>query len=869
MRNKKLFICMLTILATSACLGFSSCKEDKPTPPTVIVDIQQEEEVLNVLGETTLSVLTENATSAVEWSSSDETVATVEDGVVTAWNVGSATITATANGVSDVCRVEVLRSTDAPILSVSRTQISVDKDSEYTVTASVKWLGEDVTDKVKLNWELGSGAQEGVATITPKANGAATVKGVSVGETDYYVSAMIGDVYVNQKLSVKVCDSSVWFESKDLEVGDNGNFLLTMTAIDEDGNPVAMDIPAIQAYRDGEEISNVNYTWSSVDETIVKIEGGKLIAQRAGTVDVCGVYEGNELVITVSIERQVIRLNDIVNFELADLRSAAINIPNGESGKVYLNEVEIGSLNNGEITLEAANYPTMSRELGKREIVAKTDKATYVITANLYSMLIETPEELDAWHGYAFENGDDGYYALANNIDYNGVYTGSRNWDNSGYRWANPDTTGFKGIFDGNGYIIDGLSIEDGFRGFVTLLQSEGVIKNVAFTNASYSAIGAFVCQWGCGTIENVYVQYATDARMGYWDKNATFGGAFMATDNTRNMTGKMTIKNCFVDASRTMLEHDNQSYIGGYMQYDKNLKTWNYDGVYAKLSDVYVVGPAQTAQNGEAKLHYNDLAEDSENYALYHSASEMAADSATQARIAQWDSTFWGVKGGVPMPLSVIALGDLLTVNQPNSSIYYTFKGSRSVYVGKDYSFTVTPIKAGFDEFIVFVNGVEIKPENEVYTVKNVQGDLDIKVAHGYIESGASTTTVEYTQETDTWTVNNAVLASSEGVRAHGNAYISKEYIAYMMSQGYTKLQFTVKPDKAVAVQVLYRYNGQDLVAYSNADLAANTEAKEITIDLTVASDLEIWGTNNRGSGSAIKDQGSYLIVTGLLFSK
>ena len=218
MKNKKLFICMLTMLATVACAGFVSCKEDAPA---VSVDIQQESETLNILGETKLSALTENATSDIVWSTSDETVATVEGGVVTAWNVGTATITATVNGVSDSCVVEVLRSAEAPLLHVNRTQISVDKDGEYTVTASVQWLGEDVTDKVKLNWELGAGAQEGVATVTPKESGTAVIKGVAVGETDYYVSATIGDAYVNQKLSITVCDSGVWFESNDLEIGDN------------------------------------------------------------------------------------------------------------------------------------------------------------------------------------------------------------------------------------------------------------------------------------------------------------------------------------------------------------------------------------------------------------------------------------------------------------------------------------------------------------------------------------------------------------------------------------------------------------------------------------------------------------------------
>ncbi|MBQ3572374.1 MAG: hypothetical protein IJA15_06075, partial [Clostridia bacterium] len=555
---------------------------------------------------------------------------------------------------------------------------------------SVKWMGEDITNEVELKWEIGSGAQEGVVSIISKSNGEVSLKGVAIGETDVYVSVTVGDVYVNQKISVTVCDSSIWYESEELEIGANGNFMLKMLALSSDGNENRVDIPTIFAYQNGEKIQNASFEWISKDESIVKIEGGKLVAKRAGLVNLHGVYAGNEVVLSVLVERSSVYIEEIVNFELADLKPVELDALVNENGEVYLQGAQIGSLEEGKIILDASKYPTSSKVLGSCELVVETDKSSYYIPTNLYSMIIETPEELDAWHSFAFEQEDDGYFVLGNNIAYNGAYTGSRNWDKSGYAWASPDNVGFKGIFDGNGYVIDGLRIESGFRGFVTLLQSDGIIRNVSFINASYSAIGAYLCQWGCGTIENVYVQYGIDARTGYYDKNTALGGAFLAADNTRNMVGKMTIKNCFVDVRRTSLEHDYQSYIGGYMKYDKTNALWMHDGAYAMLNGVYVIGPATTLKGGEAKLHYNDLVEGSINYGLYHSADEMASDSKTQAVIAQWDSSFWGIKNGMPIPLSVMVLGDVYVVNKPSTSGYYTFEGDTTVYSGDNYTFTV-----------------------------------------------------------------------------------------------------------------------------------------------------------------------------------
>ncbi|MBQ8594562.1 MAG: Ig domain-containing protein [Oscillospiraceae bacterium] len=55
----------------------------------------------------TATVLPENSTDVVEWSSADETIATVKDGVVTGQSAGKTTITAKVGDLTAVCDVEV------------------------------------------------------------------------------------------------------------------------------------------------------------------------------------------------------------------------------------------------------------------------------------------------------------------------------------------------------------------------------------------------------------------------------------------------------------------------------------------------------------------------------------------------------------------------------------------------------------------------------------------------------------------------------------------------------------------------------------------------------------------------------------------
>lgn len=67
---------------------------------------------------------TQNVTSQATWASSDEAVATVSGGLVTAVAVGTCEVTATYEGLSGTCSVTVTDPAEA--LSVSPSSVSLD-----------------------------------------------------------------------------------------------------------------------------------------------------------------------------------------------------------------------------------------------------------------------------------------------------------------------------------------------------------------------------------------------------------------------------------------------------------------------------------------------------------------------------------------------------------------------------------------------------------------------------------------------------------------------------------------------------------------------------------------------------------------------
>ena len=97
MKTNKFFATALAVLALA---GFTACEPKNPTEPLELT----ESSVTLKVGET--HQLTANV--AVEsWTSSNEAVATVADGLVTAVSAGNAIISATAAGVTKTCVVLV------------------------------------------------------------------------------------------------------------------------------------------------------------------------------------------------------------------------------------------------------------------------------------------------------------------------------------------------------------------------------------------------------------------------------------------------------------------------------------------------------------------------------------------------------------------------------------------------------------------------------------------------------------------------------------------------------------------------------------------------------------------------------------------
>ena len=276
---------------------------------------------------------------------------------------------------------------------------------------------------------------------------------------------------------------------------------------------------------------------------------------------------------------------------------------------------------NGKLTVARSAF---GYNYGAKQIVLTDDDGkTITIAATLVSKVLKNATDYANWIkiANACETENQilgGYFQLGANITVETMVTFER-YDVDGLY-------GFKGVFDGCGYALDGLTATG--NAFISCMTKDGVLRNIAFTNAKVAGESNFLCSGGLGTIENVYVQYVSISAGS--DNNGTIYNHCRLGQEGGKITG------IFVDASQAALSGTGASFrlIGG----NNN----GYNGIFAVCPENYT--PAQAI--GDRGNNY-------EAVAYFTSFDELKVNTKTQSVIKDWDSAYWTIVDGVPVFLT------------------------------------------------------------------------------------------------------------------------------------------------------------------------------------------------------------------------
>ena len=225
-------------------------------------------------GETVTLTATVNPSDAtdktVTWTTSDQTVATVSNGVVTAKKVGTATITAKAGSKTATCQITVV-ATEVTSVTLNKTTESLKAGESVTLTATVN--PDDATDKT-VTWTT---SDQTVATVS---NGVVTAKKVGTAT----ITAKAGDKTATCQITVVATEvTSVTLDKTTASLKAGETVTLTATV-----NP--------------SDATDKTVTWTTSDQTVATVSNGVVTAKKVGTATITAKAGSKTATCTITVE---------------------------------------------------------------------------------------------------------------------------------------------------------------------------------------------------------------------------------------------------------------------------------------------------------------------------------------------------------------------------------------------------------------------------------------------------------------------------------------------------------------------------------------------------------------------------------------
>lgn len=559
----KIILSVITLISLFALCGGCGCDD--------AVDIELDYFVyeMDILDDFTLTAKTSANADQIEWTSSDENVATVSAGKVTPISAGETVITAKVGGSAAVCYLTVVNNNRSPILWLSDEKLTLVAGDGYAVKADLKYLGKSVEN---VSYEFTS-LDASVATVD--ASGVITA--VASGKTAIKVYAPWKNLDAN--LVTAYVDVNV---VKDIRFEFNASEYFMYAVAEVNG----------VAYENTAQVSCVAYE-NGVDAPIA-------VALGTENADICEVQGGNTLVGKKTGETRVVATAEYDGYVYSD--SVVINVGCAlvdNADKLYISKLDSDISHafkeETEITKVVLYSGSAKTELkvADNKIKGASDLSVGAVRAEVYgdkyAYSFEDAEILDLFitkpeHVEIMRAQTSGKYLLGCDVDMAGVSLGV---------YANT----FTGELDGDGHAIKNLK----YTALNTSLfyRLSGTVKNVALTNVTLGVRGSGVqsgamAVWAQGaTVEGVYVS------MDFGNSNHS-GGLFKHVE-----AGLTKINNSLVQTTTKTTE--NSGLLFGF---GSSLAEVDLTGTYVikKQSEATIVGGREQAAYQDFRERVNAL---------------------------------------------------------------------------------------------------------------------------------------------------------------------------------------------------------------------------------------------------------------------
>ena len=346
-------------------LAFISCK--KEVQPTG-VKLNQTSLALETGNTANLIATVEpaGAVGSVSWSSSNDAIASVADGVVTAKSAGSATITAKISTFSATCTVTV---TDPYVkvasVTLDKTSLELVEGDAAQLTATVK--PDNATDKT-VTWKS---SDTKVATVS------ASGEVVAVAEGKATITAAAGDASASCEVAVAkkvIAVESISLNETTLELTEGETATLTATVLPENA-------------------TDKTVTWTSDTPAVATVADGVVTAVAEGTAKITAKAGDASVLCSVTVKKKVIAVESVTldptSLELTVGGTAALTatvLPENATDKTVT-----WSCDNTAVATVADGVVTAVAE-GTAKVTAHAGDASAVCTVTVKADVVKVTE---------------------------------------------------------------------------------------------------------------------------------------------------------------------------------------------------------------------------------------------------------------------------------------------------------------------------------------------------------------------------------------------------------------------------------------------------------------------------------------------
>ena len=486
-----LFTVMIAVVGATGC-GSSSSNSGKgsesesesesiSTPPTPAITLSDTTLDLDLFESATLTATLENSTEAIVWTSSDESVAKVDDGVVTAYKGGTATVTATAGSVNATCTVNVSTEIGTFEFTELEPTMSLMKGSSALLDFALTYNGAEFTMAEVTATTTGDVISYADGQITANDYGTQTVN---------VVATVNGAEVYTYEIAVTVFEvGAVTFEGENIEL-----------KLGQEG----FAISNFKATVNGVETTEVEFNVTFSAEGIVTVEDGKICPVAEGDVSVTVAFTTSQatydVIVPVKVSKQAIKLDTIyAKGSLGETSAEIGDVTVDFTDKINLAEIIKVTCDGEEytsFTVDGNVVTVISAPQGVHTFTLESENVRYFVEVCFYGYGVSTVEELEAWR----TGNIAAYTVLLNDIDYEG-------------KAMSAVTSGYKvGVLDGLGNTIYNFIST---TGFVQGIDVTGGIKNLQLVNFIQDCSGAGVgavnfgvlAKDNMGTIENIFLK--------------------------------------------------------------------------------------------------------------------------------------------------------------------------------------------------------------------------------------------------------------------------------------------------------------------------------------------------------------------------